>query len=125
MSATPDPQPAPAPRVSAAGPESTTALHDLADALAVLGDDASRAIQHSRDVRLHVVACQAEHLAADVRTVIDADGGCDHDVPPPVGFTVSTRAARKAFEAAAPQSLPPTLEESLHWLLLLAEAAVP
>lgn len=125
MSATPDPDPAPAPRASAVGPESSAALHDLADAFALLGDDASRTTQHSRDVRLHIVACQAEHLAADVRTLIDADDSCDHEVSSPVGFAASTRAARRAFEAAAPQPLPHTLEKSLHWLLLLAEAALP
>lgn len=40
--------------------ERAAALNHLAVALAVLGDDASRASEHSRDVRLHVVACQAQ-----------------------------------------------------------------
>ena len=124
MSETADPHPSPtrAPRV--ADPTREAALQNLAESLAVLGDDASRATRSSRDVRLHIVACQAEHLAGDVRTLIVAWPG-DHVVPEPAGYAASTRAARRAYEEPALQPLPTGLGASLRWLLQLAEAAVP
>ena len=60
-----------------AGPERAAALRTLSAALAQLGDDASRAAQSSPDVRLHVVACQAQHLAGDVWALLPVDGGTD------------------------------------------------
>ena len=60
--------------------ERAAALNHLAASLAVLGDDASRASEHSRDVRLHVVACQAQHLAGEVLDLLPA-----HDT---AGFAV-------------------------------------
>ena len=73
MSATSDPHPPPA-RPVRASDRRDAALQDLADALALLGDDASRATEASRDVRLHIVACQSEHLSGEVRALIEAGG---------------------------------------------------
>ena len=124
MSETSDPHPTSTRPARAAEPSRAAALHHLADALALLGDDASRATNDSRDVRLHIVACQAEHLAAELRTLIAARSP-DHEPPAAGGLAASTRAARGAYERAAQEPLPPTLGASLHWLLLLAEAAAP
>ena len=103
-------------------PERMAALGALATALEVLGDDASRAAQTSRDVRLHVVACQAEHLAGDVRDLLPG-GGTDHSLPPPRGLAASANAARQALGEPEDQRLPQSLAASLGWLLDLAEAA--
>ena len=123
MSATSDPHPPPA-RPVRASDRRDAALQDLADALALLGDDASRATEASRDVRLHIVACQSEHLSGEVRALIEA-GGAHRELGSPRGFAASTRSARRAFDAAAQEELPRPLGDSLHWLLLLAEAAAP
>ena len=124
MSETSNPHRSPTRAPDAADQTREAALQNLAQSLAVLGDDASRATHGSRDVRLHIVACQAEHLAGDVRTLIMARPG-DHVVPEPAGYAASTTAARRAFEAPALQPLPTGLGVSLDWLLQLAEAAVP
>lgn len=104
-------------------PERTAALNALAAALAALGDEASRAAQTSRDVRLHVVTCQAEHLAGDVRDLLP-DGTIEQSVPQTRGLAVSLGAARQTLRAPAVQPLPQSLAASLGWLLDLAEAAV-
>jgi hypothetical protein len=124
MSETSDPHPSSTRPDRAAAPSRATALQDLVDALALLGDDASRATNDSRDVRLHIVACQAEHLAAELRTLV-APQSAAHELPGAGGYAASTRAARRAYERAAQEPLPPSLGASLHWLLLLAEAAAP
>ena len=115
------PDPAPKPDEILA-PTRDTALRELSAALTVLGDDASRATRGSRDVRLHVVACQAQHLAGEV----DALAAPDTHLPvwpAPAGFATSTVTARTALDDPAIQPLPAQLAASLHWLLLLAEAA--
>jgi hypothetical protein len=124
MSETSDPHPSSTSPVRAAEPPRAAALQDLADALALLGDDASRATNDSRDVRLHIVACQAEHLAAELRT-LTATKSPDHELPAAGGFAASSTAARRAYERATQEPLPATLGASLHRLLLLAEAAAP
>ena len=121
MSETADPHPSP---TRAVDQTREAALQNLAESLAVLGDDASRATRSSPDVRLHIVACQAEHLAGDVRTLIVERRG-DDVVPESAGYAASTTAARRAFEAPALQPLSTGLGASLDWLLQLAEAAVP
>ncbi|KGN41010.1 hypothetical protein N801_10020 [Knoellia aerolata DSM 18566] len=103
-------------------PERTAALNDLAAALLALGDDASKAAQSSRDVRLHVVACQAEHLAADVLDLLP-HGPTDDVLPEGRGLASSANAAREAFHEPAARPLPQSLAASLGWLLDLAEAA--
>ena len=123
MSATADPRRASA-RPVPASERRDAALQDLADALALLGDDASRATEASRDVRLHIVACQSEHLSAEVRALVKARG-VHRELALPPGFAASTISARRAFDAAAQEILPRPLGDSLQWLLLLAEAAAP
>lgn len=103
-------------------PERTAALTDLAAALTALGDDASRASQTTNDVRLHVVACQAEHLAGDVRDLLP-DGAVDDRAPQMVGLGASVDAARHALRDREVQLLPESLAASLEWLLQLAETA--
>jgi len=85
---------------------------------------ASRAAQTSRDVRLHVVACQAQHLAGEVYGLLPLDDADDADgtLPEPHGLASSVLAARRALQTPAIQPLPEPLGASLTWLLLLAEA---
>ena len=61
--------------IDRAGPERAAAIRTLSAALAQLGDDASRAAQTSHDVRLQVVACQAQHLAGDVWGLLPRSAG--------------------------------------------------
>jgi len=82
---------------------------------------ASRAAQTSRDVRLHVVACQAQHLAGEVYGLLPLDDA-DGTLPEPHGLASSVLAARRALQTPAIQPLPEPLGASLTWLLLLAEA---
>ena len=123
MSATPDPHRASA-RPVPASERRDAALQDLADALALLGDDASRATEASRDVRLHIVACQSEHLSAEVRALVKARGVHRELASPPGSrHRQSPRAGPSTL--AAQEILPRPLGDSLQWLLLLAEAAAP
>ncbi len=108
--------------VDLAGPERAAAIGALSTALAQLGDDASRAAQTSRDVRLHVVACQAQHLAGDVWGLLAVDGGTDDPLPQAVGLPSSVTVVRRALEAPEAQPLPAALAASLGWLLQLADA---
>ena len=82
--------------------ERTAALNHLAAALAVLGDDASRASEHSRDVRLHVVACQAQHLAGEVLALLPADNAAGFVVPGPAGLPEAATGAGRAERRARP-----------------------
>ena len=108
--------------IDLAGPERAAAIRTLSAALAQLGDDASRAAQTSPDVRLHVVACQAQHLAGDVWGLLTDDGGTDDPLTRALGLASSVSAVRRALEAAEAQPLPAALAASLGWLLQLADA---
>ena len=108
--------------IDRAGPESAAAIRTLSAALAQLGDDALRAAQASPDVRLQVVACQAQHLAGDVWSLLTVDGGTDDPVPHAVGLASSVTVVRRALEAAEAQPLPAALAASIGWLLQLADA---
>jgi len=105
--------------------ERTVALNHLAAALAVLGDDASRASEHSRDVRLHVVACQAQHLAGEVLDLLPARDTAGFVVPDPAGLPAAATAVRVALDAEHVQPLPGGLGISLGFLLELAQAVTP
>ena len=86
--------------------ERAAALNHLAASLAILGDAASRASEHSRDVRLHVVACQAQHLAGEVLDLLPAHDAAGFVVPDPAGLPAAATAVRGALDAvvgAAPQ----------------------
>ena len=104
------------------GPERAAAIGTLSAALAQLGDDASRAAQASPDVRLQVVACQAQHLAGDVWGLLTDDGGTDDPLTPALGLASAVSAVRRALEAAEAQPLPAAVAASLGWLLELADA---
>ena len=101
------------------------ALNHLAAALAVLGDDASRASEHSRDVRLHVVACQAQHLAGEVLDLLPAHDAAGFVVPDPAGLPAAATTVRAALDAEHVQPLPGELGTSLGFLLELAQAVTP
>ena len=105
-----------------ARPERAAALRYLSAALAQLGDDASRAARSSLDVRLHVVACQAQHLAGDVWGLLTVDGGTDDPISQTVGLASSVTVVRRALKAPEAQPLPAALAASLSWLLQLADA---
>ena len=105
-----------------AGPERAAALRTLSAALAQLGDNASRAAQTSPDVRLHVVACQAQHLAGDVWSLMPVDGATDHLLHKADGLASSVTVTRRALDAADVHPLPAALAASLSWLLQLADA---
>ena len=105
-----------------AGPERAAALRSLSAALARLGDDASRAAQSSPDVRLHVVACQAQHLAGDLWSLMPVDGGMDDPLQEADGLASSVTVVRRALEAADEHPLPAALVAYLGWLLQLADA---
>lgn len=108
--------------IDLAGPERAAAIGTLSAALAQLGDEASRAARTSPDVRLQVVACQAQHLAGDVWGLLTDDGGTDDPFTRALGLASSVSAARRALEAAEAQPLPAALASSLGWLLQLADA---
>ena len=108
--------------IDRAGPERAAVIRTLSAALAQLGDDASRAAQASPDVRLQVVACQAQHLAGDVWGLLTDDGGTDDPLTPALGLASSVSAVRRALEAAEAQTLPAAVAASLGWLLELADA---
>jgi len=101
------------------------ALNHLAAALALLGDDASRASEHSRDVRLHVVACQAQHLAGEVLDLLPAHDTAVFVVPDPAGLPAAATAVRAALDAEHVHPLPGELGISLGFLLELAQADTP
>ena len=105
--------------------ERAAALNHLAGALAVLGDEASRASEHSRDVRLHVVACQAQHLAGEVLDLLPAHDTAGFAVPDPAGLPAAATAVRAALDAEHVQPLPGELGISLGFLLELAQAVTP
>ena len=104
------------------GPERAAAMRALSAALAQMGDDASRAAQTSQDVRLHVVACQAQHLAGDVWSLLAFDEGSDDPLPEAGGIASSATVVRRALEVPDAQPLPEALAASLGWLLQFAEA---
>ena len=108
--------------IASAGPERAAALRAVSAALAQLGDDAARAAQTSTDVRLHVVACQAQHLAGDVWDLRRVDGGTDDPPHEAEGLATSVTVVRRALEAPDAQLLPAVLAASLGWLLQLADA---
>jgi hypothetical protein len=108
--------------IDGAGPERAAAIRTLSAALAQLGDDASRAAQASPDVRLQVVACQAQHLAGDVWGLLTDDGGTDDPFTQALGPASSVTMVRRALEAAEAQPLPAALAASVGWLLQLADA---
>jgi hypothetical protein len=105
--------------------ERAAALNHLAASLAVLGDDASRASEHSRDVRLHVVACQAQHLAGEVLDLLPAHDTAGFAVPDPAGLPAAATAVRVALDAEHIHPLPRELGVSLGFLLELAQAVTP
>ena len=105
-----------------AGPERAAALRSLSAALAQLGDDAFRAAQFSPDLRLHVVACQAQHLAGDVWSLMPVDGATEDALHEADGVASSVTLARRALEAPDVHPLPAALAASLNWLLQLADA---
>ena len=105
--------------------ERTAALNHLAAALAVLGDEASRATEHSRDVRLHVVACQAQHLAGEVLALLPAHEAAVFVVPDPAGLPAAATVVRAALYAEHVHPLPGELGISLGFLLELAQAVTP
>ncbi len=105
--------------------ERAAALNHLAAALAVLGDEASRASEHSRDVRLHVVACQAQHLAGEVLDLLPAHDTAVFVVPDPAGLPEAATAVRAALDAEHVHPLPRELGISLGFLLELAQAVTP
>ena len=105
--------------------ERAAALNDLAAALAFLGDDASRASEHSRDVRLHVVACQAQHLAWEVLDLLPAHDAAGFVVPERAGLPAASSAVRAALDAEHVRPLPRDLGVSLGFLLELAQAVTP
>jgi hypothetical protein len=105
--------------------ERATALNHLAAALAVLGDEASRASEHSRDVRLHVVACQAQHLAGEVLELLPAHEAAVFVVPDPAGLPAAATAVRAALDAEHVQPLSEELGISLGFLLELAQSVTP
>ena len=104
------------------GPERAAAIRTLSGALAQLGDEASHLAQTSPDVRLPVVASQAQHLAGDVWGLVTLDGGNDDAIPQSVGLASCVTVVRRALEAPEAQPLPAALAESLGWLLQLADA---
>lgn len=104
------------------GPERAAAIRTLSGALAQLGDEASRAAQTSPDVRLHVVASQAQHLAGEVWGLLTVDGGTDDATPQAVGLASCVTVVRRALEAPEAKRLPAALAASLGWLLQLADA---
>ena len=105
--------------------ERAAALNHLAGALAVLGDEASRASEHSRDVRLHVVACQAQHLAGEVLDLLPAHEAAVFVVPEPAGLPAAATVVRAALDAEYVHPLPGELGISLGFLLELAQAVTP
>ena len=105
--------------------ERTAALNHLAAALAVLGDAASRASEQSRDVRLHVVACQAQHLAGEVLDLLPARDTAGFVVPDPAALPAAATAVRAALDAEHAHPLPQGLDISLGFLLKLAQAVTP
>ena len=105
--------------------ERTAALNHLAAALAALGDEASRASEHSRDVRLHVVACQAQHLAGEVLSLLSAHDTAGFVIPDTAGLPAAATAVRAALDAEHVQPLPGELGISLGFLLELAQAVTP
>ena len=105
--------------------ERAAALNHLAAALAVMGDDASRASEHSRDVRLHVVACQAQHLAGEVLDLLPAHDAAVFVVPDNAGLPAAATAVRAALDAEHIRPLPGGLGVSLGFLLELARAVTP
>ncbi|KGN39949.1 hypothetical protein [Knoellia aerolata] len=103
------------------GAERDTVLGDLVSALVALGDDASRATQTSRDVRLHVISCHAEHLAGEVRDLM-TDSAFDGPFVEAGGLVASATAAREALEKTAEGPLPESIAASVRWLIDLTEA---
>ena len=122
MSTPPQDTPTNAVDIVLAGPERAAALRSLSAALAQLGDDAAQVAQSSADVRWHVVACQAQHLAGDVWALVPVDGGTDDPPHEAEGLTSSVVMARRALEAPDAHPLPAGLVASVGWLLQLAEA---
>jgi hypothetical protein len=108
--------------IDRAGPERAAAIRTLSAALAQLGDGASLAAQTSPDVRLQVVACQAQHLAGDVWGLLTDDGGTEDPLTRALGLASSVTVVRRALEAPEAQPLPAALAASLRWMLQLADA---
>ena len=107
---------------TAPGPGHTTAAGpgDLAAALERLGDAASRALPHTGDLRLHVIACQAHHHAATLRAEIRTAGQTPTvDAAPPAGVDAAVRAVRDTLTGP---DVPPGVRASVEALLALAEA---
>ena len=101
-------------QATAAGPG------DLAAALERLGDAASRALPHSGDLRLHVIACQAHHQADTLRAETRTSGQTPAvDAAPPAGVDAAVRAVRAVLPGP---DLAPGVRASVEALLALAEA---
>jgi len=93
---------------------------DLAAAWERLGDAASRALPHTGDLRLHVIACQAHHHAATLRAEIRTAGQSPTvDTAPPAGMDAAVRAVRDTLTGP---DVPPGVRASVEALLALAEA---
>ena len=122
MSTPPQDTPTNAMDIVLAGPQRAAALRSLSAALARLGETAARAARTSPDVRLHVVACQAQHLAGDVWDLLPVDGGTGEPLHDADDLAWSVTVARRALEAPDVRPLPAALAASLGWLLRLAEA---
>ena len=73
-------------------------------------------------MRLHVVACQAQHLAGDIWELLTLDSGTDDPTPQTVGLAASVTRVRRAFREPEVQPLPAALAASLGRLLQLADA---
>jgi hypothetical protein len=106
-------------------PARAALLSHLAAALAVLGDNPSRASGHTRDVRLHVVGCQAQHLAGEVLDLLPAHDTAGVTVHDPAGLPAAATAVRSALDSEHVHPLPRELGISLGFLLELAQAVTP
>jgi hypothetical protein len=74
---------------------------------------------------LHVVACQAQHLAGEVLDLLPAHDAAGFVVPDPAGLPAAATAVRGALDAEHVRPLPRDLGISLGFLLELAQAVTP
>lgn len=90
---------------------------DLSAALAALGNAAATATMHRDDIRLHVLACQAHHLAEQMPGA--ARGAARATVND--GSDAVADAARQVRHALGVADAPGEMEATLAWLLSLAD----
>lgn len=114
----------PPPRRDSPGSDTAAKRPSLPAALAHLGDQASRLIPTVPDPRLHILACQAHHLAAEIEELPGWPPTPGQSAPGR-GLAGSGRAVRRALTGPLPQPLPLPLMRDVMRLLQLCEAAAP